>query len=134
MALQNFSNHEQSRFFWSTRETKTNPSFINTHTDRHRLTDTHTDTESAMTHSTQQGCGVGKATAAAAARMMLLAVSAMVALSASGTNADLIPIAPSAANNKTLFDFNDLVDIEGRPTGLAQYRGNVSLVINVASF
>ena len=85
-----------------------------------------------MTHSTQQGCGVGKATAAA--RMMLLAVSAMVALSASGTNADLIPIAPSAANNKTLFDFNDLVDIEGRPTGLAQYRGNVSLVINVASF
>eukprot|EP00055_Hartaetosiga_balthica_P002581 m.4510 g.4510 ORF g.4510 m.4510 type:complete len:72 (-) comp2240_c0_seq1:1469-1684(-) len=42
--------------------------------------------------------------------------------------------ASSAANNKTLFSFTDLVDIHGNSASLAQYAGNVTLVINVASF
>eukprot|EP01147_Barroeca_monosierra_P010652 gene10652-2766_t len=40
----------------------------------------------------------------------------------------------SPANNTTLYDFHDLIDIEGRSVDLASYRGNVSMVINVASF
>jgi len=37
-----------------------------------------------------------------------------------------------AAN--TLFDFNQLVDIQGKPFSMSAYKGNASLVINVASF
>lgn len=40
----------------------------------------------------------------------------------------------AAGANQTLFSFTDLVDIQGKPTSLAQYKGNVTLVINVASF
>jgi len=34
---------------------------------------------------------------------------------------------------QNLFDFQ-LVDIQGKPVNMSKYRGNVSLVINVASF
>lgn len=40
----------------------------------------------------------------------------------------------SAGNITSIFEFEDLVDIEGHSTSLAQYKGNVTLVINVASF
>ena len=40
----------------------------------------------------------------------------------------------SAQADKSIFTFTDLVSIEGKPASLAPYKGNVSLVINVASF
>eukprot|EP00049_Salpingoeca_infusionum_P017296 m.352459 g.352459 ORF g.352459 m.352459 type:complete len:56 (-) comp16524_c0_seq1:898-1065(-) len=40
----------------------------------------------------------------------------------------------ASATNTTLFDFDDLVDIKGNPFKASDYRGNVTLVINVASF
>jgi len=47
----------------------------------------------------------------------------------------LLALATTAfASNQTLFTFDDLVDIKGNPTDLAQFKGNVTLVINVASF
>lgn len=61
-----------------------------------------------------------------------LAVLLLGALACTASG-DVVP-APPAANNKTLYDFHDLVDIRGQPADLATYRGNVSLVINVASF
>jgi len=37
-------------------------------------------------------------------------------------------------NYSSIFDFNDLVDIDGNPSNTSQYKGNVILAINVASF
>jgi len=42
--------------------------------------------------------------------------------------------AAAQAPDKSLFTFTNMVDIEGKPASLAPYKGNVSLVINVASF
>lgn len=62
-----------------------------------------------------------------AARMLLCAAAAVaLASAAAGTSVSAPPT--------SLFDFKGLVDIEGRTVDLEQYRGNVTLVINVASF
>jgi len=43
-------------------------------------------------------------------------------------------VAQSAANQSLYTSFPNLVSIDGMPTSLAQFKGNVSLVINVATY
>jgi cytochrome oxidase Cu insertion factor (SCO1/SenC/PrrC family) len=43
-------------------------------------------------------------------------------------------VAQNPANMSLYQSFPNLVDIDGMPTSLAQFKGNVSLVINVATY
>ena len=46
----------------------------------------------------------------------------------------VVAMGMAADNTTSLFSFTGLVDIEGRPVNLNRYSGNVTFVINVASF
>jgi hypothetical protein len=45
-----------------------------------------------------------------------------------------LAVGGSQAADSTLFDFHDLVGIDGSTVDLAHLKGNVTMVINVASF
>ena len=60
--------------------------------------------------------------------MRSLVASGLVVLASSGR------IAAAQAGSDSLFQFTDLVAIDGSPISLAQFKGNVTLVVNVASY
>ncbi|EGD72390.1 hypothetical protein PTSG_11585 [Salpingoeca rosetta] len=72
----------------------------------------------------QRACGL--------AALLVGAAACACAVMASSTSA--MAVSPVSSNGTTIFDFQDLVDIQGKPMNLSHFRGNVSLVINVASF
>ena len=61
---------------------------------------------------------------------LLLATAALTAVSR-GTSAGT---APPAAAPDSIYQFTDLVAIDGAPLSLAAFAGNVTLVVNVASY
>ena len=72
-------------------------------------------------------------TASALSGVVAAAVGTLaVMMLASPSTATMLTAAPAA--NQSLYDFKNLVDIDGNMVDLAQYKGNVTLVINVASF